>query len=101
MTSVISSESLRNVFYFVGGLLVAVAGLDASLTVAGLQPLHLIPENIGHIMAVVGAAALGYAKTGRLMGDITTKDAVALQIQSKLEASQPVVAVPPPAPFAK
>ena len=69
MASVISSENLRNVFYIVGGLLVAVGGLDASLTVAGLQPLHLIPDNISHIMAVLGAAAVGYAKTGRMFGD--------------------------------
>ncbi len=89
----ISAGNLRNVFFLIGGLLVFLGGMDDSMIVAGLEPLRLIPANIAHIMAMAGAAAVGYAKTGRLFGDASPREQVAQIVQAKLEASQPVETV--------
>lgn len=91
----ISGTNLRNGLFALGGLLVFMGGLDGASAAAGLQPLGLIPANIAHLLGMVGAAMIGYAKTAYSLGDATSKDVVAQVLQAKLEASQPVTTIPP------
>lgn len=91
----ISGSNLRNGLFALGGILAFVGGMDAASVAAGLQPLGLIPANIAHLLGMVGAAMIGYAKTAYGLGDASAKDVVAQVLQAKLEASQPVTTIPP------
>lgn len=61
-------------FYAIGSTLMLVGGFDDALVAAGLPALGLLTPTISKAILALGALAIGYAKTGRLVGDFALKD---------------------------
>ena len=65
----------------IGATLIGVAGFDDALVAAGLPALGILSAGVNKILFAVGTFAVGYAKTGRLFGDFSIKDAVGAQLK--------------------
>lgn len=55
-------------------MLVLVGGMDDALVAAGIPALGIISAGIAKMLMAAGTLAIGYAKTGRLVGDFALKD---------------------------
>jgi hypothetical protein len=69
-----SPEALRAMFYAIGSTMVLVGGFDDTLVAAGIPALGLLSPAISKAILGLGMLAIGYAKTGRLVGDFALKD---------------------------
>jgi len=67
-------EVLRTGLYALGSVLIFVGGFDDILKSAGLPVLGLLSPSIAKLMAVAGAAIVGYAKTAKRLGDFRLQD---------------------------
>lgn len=81
-----SSEALRAALYAIGATLVAVGGFDDALVAAGLPALGILSASVSKVVMALGTLAIGYAKTGRFLGDFSIKDVVGAQLK---EAAAP------------
>lgn len=85
-----SSEALRAALYAIGATLVAVGGFDDALVAAGIPALGIISAGVAKVVMSVGTLAIGYAKTGRFLGDFSVKDAVGAQLKEATAAKTEV-----------
>jgi hypothetical protein len=69
-----SGEALRAMFYAIGSTLILVGGLDDALVAAGIPALGFLSATMSKAIFGLGTLAVGYAKTGRIVGDFALKD---------------------------
>lgn len=81
-----SPEALRALVLAVGATLIGVAEFDDMLVTAGIPALGILSAGVSKILFAVGTFAVGYAKTGKLFGDFSIKDAIGAQLK---DASAP------------
>lgn len=84
-----SSEALRAGFFAIGSTLILVGGFDDALVAAGIPALGLLSATMSKAIFGLGTLAVGYAKTGSLLGDVSTRDLIASQLKDKVEATRP------------
>ena len=83
-----SPEALRAMFYAIGSTLILVGGFDDALVAAGIPALGLLTPTLSKAILGLGMLAVGYAKTGRLVGDFALKD-VSQALRDTVAPSEP------------
>ena len=88
-----SPEALRAACFTIGSMLVLVGGMDDALVAANIPALGLISAGVSKILMALGTLAIGYAKTGRLVGDFALKD-VSQALRDTVAPAAPEVSKP-------
>jgi hypothetical protein len=79
----VTGEALRAAFFAIGSTLIAVAELDDGLVAAGIPALGLISPVVSKVLLGLGMLAMGYAKTGKIFGDVNLPALIGSQLAEK------------------